>query len=103
STTVEAVGSAGGIMKEVTTMAKEQGSTIGQISSAVAQISEVTQQNAAFVQDTSASANSQEKRARELVGIVGEFRLGDAAERNDPAVARVIAQAQHAALLAPAD
>ena len=102
-TTVNAVSSAGTIMGEVVVMAREQGSTIGQISSAVAQISEVTQQNAAFVQDTSESARSQERQSRELVEIVGGFRLGDEEAHADPAVARVLAQAQHAALLAPAD
>ncbi|MDP2808755.1 MAG: hypothetical protein Q8O34_01255, partial [Rhodocyclaceae bacterium] len=47
---------------------------------AVTQMDEVTQQNAALVEEAAAAAESLEEQARSLVQSVGMFRLAGAAE-----------------------
>jgi len=53
---------------------------MGQIGSAVAQMDQVTQQNAALVEQMAAAATSLSQQANDLVQAVGVFRL-DAAGR----------------------
>ena len=78
SRTVDALARAVRIMEGVTCVARQQSASIEQISSAVMEMNGVTQQNAAFVQQTSEIARSQEDHAQELVESVDSFRLGDA-------------------------
>lgn len=48
---------------------------------------EVTQQNAALVQEASAAASSLEEQAERLEGVVAAFRLEQGSERRQPALA----------------
>ena len=66
------------MMEDVTAMARQQAASIDQIGAVVLEMSGVTQQNAAFVQQTSEIANTQEESARGLVHSVGGFRLRSA-------------------------
>jgi len=50
----------------------------------VAQMDEVTQQNAALVEEAAAAAGSMQDQARELVRAVGVFRLSEDATRRGP-------------------
>jgi methyl-accepting chemotaxis protein len=63
------------IMAEITLASGEQSSGIEQIHQAINQMDEVTQQNAALVEEAAATAKSLEEQAKNLVQIVAVFRL----------------------------
>lgn len=65
------------IMGEIAAASEEQSSGIGQVARAVTQMDEVTQQNAALVEQASAAAQSLEDQAGKLRAAVGVFRLDD--------------------------
>ena len=69
------------IMGEIAAASHEQASGIDQVNRAVAQMDEVTQQNAALVEEAAAAAGSMQDQARELVRAVGVFRLTEDAAR----------------------
>ncbi len=68
------------IMAEIATASMEQSSGIGQVSQAIIQMDEVTQQNAALVEEAAAAAESLEEQADNLSVSVSVFDTGDAAE-----------------------
>jgi methyl-accepting chemotaxis protein len=63
------------IMSAIASASLQQGSGIGQVNEAVTQMDQVTQQNAALVEEIAASAEVLEERAQSLVELVGAFRL----------------------------
>jgi methyl-accepting chemotaxis protein len=69
------------IMGELTAAAGEQSSGIDQINQAVAQMDQVTQGNAALVEEAAAAAQSLESQAKNLVHAVSVFRLGSGNSR----------------------
>lgn len=76
------------IMSAIAAASLQQGSGIGQVNDAVTQMDQVTQQNAALVEEIAASAEALEERARGLVELVSVFKLMDEpARRPRPAVA----------------
>ena len=66
-----------GIYNTITHAAQEQSLGIGQVGDAVNQLDQVTQQNAALVEQSAASAESLKQQAAQLAGVVAQFRLGD--------------------------
>jgi methyl-accepting chemotaxis protein-1 (serine sensor receptor) len=64
------------IMGEITSASSEQTAGIGQINVAVAQMDQVTQQNAALVEEAAAAAAAMRDQARRLAASVGVFRTG---------------------------
>jgi methyl-accepting chemotaxis protein len=72
---VESVKRVTDIMSAIAAASLQQGSGIGQVNEAVAQMDKVTQQNAALVEEIAASAEMLEERARGLVESVGIFTL----------------------------
>jgi len=67
------------IMGEIANASHEQSAGIEQVNQAISQMDQVTQQNAALVEEAAAAASSLEERAVELVDVVAVFRLrGDA-------------------------
>ncbi len=66
------------IIGEITAASSEQSSGIGQINSAVTQLDQMTQQNAALVEESAAAAESLREQARKLAGMVATFRLHQA-------------------------
>ncbi|KAB8044293.1 methyl-accepting chemotaxis protein [Janthinobacterium aquaticum] len=69
------------IMGEIANASHEQSAGIEQVNQAISQMDQVTQQNAALVEEAAAAASSLEERAVELVDVVAVFRLrGDAAK-----------------------
>ncbi|MBT2773306.1 Tar ligand binding domain-containing protein [Halomonas sp. ISL-60] len=74
------------IMDEISAASQEQSSGIEQVNQAVAQMDEVTQQNAALVQEASSAASSLEEQAARLESVVASFRLveGGAATHSAP-------------------
>ena len=65
-----------GIIARITSSAAEQSAQIGQIHGAVSQLDQVTQQNAALVEQSTAAAESLREQASRLTEVVATFRLG---------------------------
>ena len=63
------------LVTDITGASREQSSGIDQVTRAVTQMDEVTQQNAALVEEAAAAAESLEDQARGLVELVSRFRL----------------------------
>ena len=80
------------IIDEISAASHEQSEGIGQVNTAIAQMDEVTQQNAALVQEASAASASLAGQARHLEEAVAVFRLGAGQEaraaRSDAAQSR---------------
>ena len=67
------------IMGDIADASHEQSAGIEQVNQAISQMDQVTQQNAALVEEAAAAASSLQERAVELVDVVAVFRLrGDA-------------------------
>jgi methyl-accepting chemotaxis protein len=66
------------IVAEITAASSEQSSGIGQVGEAVSQMDQVTQQNAALVEESAAAAESLKGQARQLVQAVAVFKLSQA-------------------------
>jgi methyl-accepting chemotaxis protein-1 (serine sensor receptor) len=64
------------IMGEIASASNEQSRGIEQVNQAISQMDEVTQQNAALVEEAAAAAGSMEDQAKQLTAAVGEFRTG---------------------------
>jgi methyl-accepting chemotaxis protein len=63
------------IMAEITAAAQEQSSGIEQVNQAVMQMDQVTQQNAALVEEAAAAADSMQQQAQNLIRSVAVFKL----------------------------
>ncbi|MEO7493890.1 MAG: methyl-accepting chemotaxis protein, partial [Massilia sp.] len=63
------------IMGEITTASVEQSGGIGQMNMAVTQMDEITQQNAALVEEAAAAAGSLANQAVELSQAISVFKL----------------------------
>jgi methyl-accepting chemotaxis protein len=63
----------------ISSAATEQTTGIGQVNDAVAQLDQVTQQNAALVEESAAAAESLKQQAARLAETVSVFRLAQAA------------------------
>jgi methyl-accepting chemotaxis protein len=74
---VDAIARVSSIMSEIAAAAIEQSTGIDQVNLAVAQMDEVTQQNAALVEQAAAAASSLEDQARRLSSAVAVFRTGN--------------------------
>ncbi|MEX3919018.1 methyl-accepting chemotaxis protein [Paraburkholderia sp. BR10936] len=75
-----AVARVSGIMSEIETATHEQSDGIEQVNRAIAQIDEVTQRNAALVEEAAAAAQSLESQADLLREAVAVFNLGGAGQ-----------------------
>ena len=65
------------IMGEIASASHEQSRGIEQVNQAISQMDEVTQQNAALVEEAAAAAGSMEDQARQLSAAVAVFRTGE--------------------------
>jgi methyl-accepting chemotaxis protein len=63
------------IMAEITAASSEQSQGIEQINTAITQMDDVTQQNAALVEQAAAAAESMEEQAQQLAQLMGGFKL----------------------------
>jgi methyl-accepting chemotaxis protein len=68
------------MISDIDSASKEQAIGINEVSQAVAQMDEMTQQNAALVEQASASSKSMEEQAQELLDQVGFFQTGQQSE-----------------------
>ncbi len=64
------------LINEISAATKEQTTGLGQINDAVMQLSDVTQQNAALVEESASAADSLNEQAQKLVEVVGVFKVG---------------------------
>jgi len=88
------------IMSEITAASMEQSTGIEQVNEAIVQMDQVTQQNAALVEESAAAAESMEEQARQLAQAVSVFKLAGAAAADPTRTA--IERAQVAAKAQPA-
>ncbi len=72
---VSAVKKVSDIIAEIAAASQEQSAGIDQVNKAVMQMDEVTQQNAALVEETAAASKSMEEQARALLELVSRFRV----------------------------
>jgi len=74
------------IIGEITAASSEQSDGIGQVNSAVTQLDQMTQQNAALVEESAAAAESLRDQAQRLAAVVATFRLESGGPGLAPAV-----------------
>ncbi|MEK1869127.1 MAG: methyl-accepting chemotaxis protein, partial [Ensifer adhaerens] len=67
--------------------AREQSTGLNEISTAVGQLDQMTQQNAAMVEQTNASSHTLAQDAERLTDLVGQFREGHTMQRAMPTAA----------------
>jgi methyl-accepting chemotaxis protein len=72
---VSAIKHVSNLMREISGASSEQASGVAQIGEAVASMDQVTQQNAALVEEMAAAASSLNSQARDLVQVVAVFKL----------------------------
>ncbi|MBT9513901.1 MAG: HAMP domain-containing protein [Acidovorax sp.] len=95
------------IMGEITAATQEQSQRIGHVSHSVGELEEMTQQNAALVEEGAAAADSLKDQAGRLTQMVGTFRLtrsgGDEHSwtASPPAASPIPAPPQRSGLQAP--
>ncbi|MDW5377742.1 methyl-accepting chemotaxis protein [Halomonas sp. HP20-15] len=77
------------IMDEISAASQEQSDGIEQVNQAVSQMDEVTQQNAALVQEAAAAASSLEEQAAQLESAVAIFQLAEVEVRGDQQVGKL--------------
>ena len=75
---VESIRRVADIMGEISAASGEQSAGIEQINGAVVQMDQVTQQNAALVEETSAAADAMRMQAAKLAEAVAVFKTGEA-------------------------
>jgi methyl-accepting chemotaxis protein len=68
-----------GLVVELAASAKEQATGLGEVNSAVNQMDQVTQQNAAMVEQATAASHGLSSEAQELARLVGQFHIGESA------------------------
>src|SRR5690606_7609035 len=74
-----------GLVTEIAASAREQSTGLGEVNAAVNQMDQVTQQNAAMVEQSTAASHNLAQEADELARLVSKFRLGTQAETARPA------------------
>lgn len=78
------------IMGEIASASNEQTAGIEQINAAIAQMDEVTQQNAALVEEAAAAAGSLQDQSATLAQLVGTFKLDAVPAPKSPAPRPVV-------------
>jgi methyl-accepting chemotaxis protein len=96
---VDTVRSVTDIVSEISAASAEQSTGIEEINRAVTQMDEVTQQNAALVEEAAAASQSLQEQAARLAGVVGAFKLAPAQAGAAPQAPAARRPAQHKAAL----
>jgi methyl-accepting chemotaxis protein len=75
-----------GVIAEIAASAQEQASGLSEVNTAVNQMDQVTQQNAAMVEETAAVSGQLANHGESLIRVIAAFKLGHIPpEQNDPA------------------
>ena len=94
---VDSIGRVTAIMSQIAMASHEQSAGIEQVNGAIAQMDQVTQQNAALVEEAAAASQAMREQAQALAQIVSTFRFDDGAV-HAAAPARVAAHTRSLAL-----
>ena len=81
---VDQVAAIDGIVGEIAASAQEQAAGLDQVNTAINEMDQVTQQNAAMVEQSTAASHALARETAELSGLIGGFRLeadGEASRR----------------------
>ncbi|WP_431048849.1 methyl-accepting chemotaxis protein [Roseateles sp. L2-2] len=89
------------IIGEISASTVEQSQGIGTVNGSVAQLDQMTQQNAALVEESAAAAESLSEQARKLTALVGHFKVSDPKPKPGDAMNVVAAPAPIARASAP--
>jgi methyl-accepting chemotaxis protein len=73
---VAKVGDINGIVSDIAASAQEQSVGLGQVNTAVNQMDQMTQNNAAMVEEATAATHLLAQETEELTGMIGRFRIG---------------------------
>jgi methyl-accepting chemotaxis protein len=68
------------LVGDIATAAQEQATGLNEVNTAVNQMDQLTQQNAAMVEESTAASHSLAGEAEELARLVGRFRIGQATD-----------------------
>jgi methyl-accepting chemotaxis protein len=79
------VGEINGIVSEIAASAKEQATGLAEVNTAVNQMDQVTQQNAAMVEESTAASHALAREVDELAQLIRRFRTEDEAAPAIPA------------------
>jgi methyl-accepting chemotaxis protein len=71
------VGEINGIVAEIAASAREQSTGLAEVNTAINQMDQVTQQNAAMVEQSTAASHTLAREVDELAKLIGRFRTGD--------------------------
>ncbi len=82
---VDRVAEIDSLVTEIAASAQEQAVGLGQVNTAVNQMDQVTQQNAAMVEQSTAASHSLEQEAETLQASVAQFQVGGTAPRQSAA------------------
>ena len=82
---VSAVAKVGDIVAGIAAASQEQAAGIEEVNTAVTQMDQMTQQNAALVEEAAATSQSVGEQASELNELVGFFQVADASAKTRPA------------------
>ncbi|MBC7167814.1 PAS domain-containing methyl-accepting chemotaxis protein [Phenylobacterium sp.] len=100
------VGEISGLIAEITVSAEEQASGLAQVNTAVNQMDQITQRNAAMVEESTAASHALAQETAELVRLAGRFQFNGAARPRaavpPPRKARPMSHGSAALKLAPA-
>lgn len=90
------------IMGEISSASTEQSLGVAQVGEAITQMDQVTQQNAALVEEMAAAASSLKTQAQDLVGAVAVFKIAQGFTPVQAIKTQAHAVPRHAAKLPPA-
>ena len=76
------------LVADIAASAQEQATGLHEVNTAVNQMDQVTQQNAAMVEESTAASHGLSGEAKELARLVGQFNLGDIAPKPAAAAPR---------------
>jgi len=76
------VQSVSALIRTFTAASLEQANGIEQVNMAVSQMDQVTQQNAALVEEANAATHALEQQSHSMVQLVSVFELGQGSERH---------------------
>lgn len=79
---VQSVQRVSGIIEEISASSAEQSSHMQQVNSTVDELEQMTQQNAALVEESAAAAGAMSEQAAVLERLVGRFKLAGAAHQS---------------------
>ncbi|HQP21302.1 MAG TPA: methyl-accepting chemotaxis protein, partial [Phenylobacterium sp.] len=73
---VNKVGEINALVRQIAASSRDQASALGEVNLAVNEMDQVTQQNAAMVEESTAASHALARDAVDLSNLVGRFRIG---------------------------